>query len=97
MRRYLLEVPAKMKHEKLRQAVQNMQRTIFGLELFCSRSSLERKHDMLPLVERPMLDFETQMKRSVADIRSEFEEAMNGLIFACEVGWKKEGGAKVKE
>lgn len=97
LRAHLLSEPAKAKSDNLKYAcTQRIPKVVFALALYCSRSRLERKKDMLPLVEAPMGQVETHLNRTVHDLINDCAEIMNSFSDSNDFLWEKEGRQKLK-
>lgn len=97
LRAHLLSEPAKAKSDNLKYAcTQRIPKVVLALALYCSRSRLERKKDMLPLVEAPMGQIETHFNRTVHDLINDCAEIMNSFSDSNDFLWEKEGRQKLK-
>lgn len=96
LRAHLLSEPAKMKHEKLRQAcLRHLRGAVISLELYCSRSRLERKHDMLSLVQAPIAGVQSHINRAVESLKYDSTDIMLSLSESNDVQWRREANTKL--
>ena len=86
-----------MKHEKHAQACTKLLLgAVLSLRLYCSKSKLERKQDVVPLVEGPVEDSHKQIKLITDALKHDFNESIDAIIENHDETWVKDLKKKAK-